>query len=54
MTTALRHLKLLEERGLVMREPDVRDGRRHYVRITDKGYAQMTAYIADQRKAGAI
>ena len=50
MTTALRHLKLLEESGLVTREPDARDGRRHYVRISDKGYAQMTAYIADQRK----
>ena len=50
MTTALRYLKLLEEQGLIAREPDARDGRRHHVRISDKGYAQMTAYIAEQRK----
>jgi DNA-binding MarR family transcriptional regulator len=50
MTTALRYLKLLEEQGLITREPDARDGRRHHVRISDKGYAQMTAYIAEQRK----
>jgi DNA-binding MarR family transcriptional regulator len=50
MSTALRHLKLLEQEGLVSREPDARDGRRHHVRISDKGYALMTAYIADQRQ----
>jgi len=34
-TTALRYLKAMEERGLIQRYPDRRDGRRTWVHMTD-------------------
>jgi hypothetical protein len=40
-TTGLRHLTLLEDRGLVMRSEDVRDGRRQFVGFTEVGLTMM-------------
>jgi len=44
-TTALRWLTLLEERGLVLRENDTRDGRRAFVRISPDGFRKMVSYF---------
>jgi len=44
-TTALRWLRILEARGLVEREEDGRDGRRTFVRLTDRGLAAMEAFL---------
>jgi len=44
-TTALRWLSLLEERGLVLRENDTRDGRRAFVRISPDGFRKMVGYF---------
>ncbi|WPZ04175.1 MarR family transcriptional regulator [Blastomonas marina] len=44
-TTALRHLKLLSERGLVIREPDGNDERRTWVRLSDSAYSAMRTYF---------
>ena len=40
-TTALRWLRILETRGLVEREEDDRDGRRTFVRLSERGLAAM-------------
>lgn len=40
-TTALRWLRILEARGLVEREDDGRDGRRTFVRLSDRGLGAM-------------
>jgi DNA-binding transcriptional ArsR family regulator len=44
-TTALRWLRILEMRGLVEREEDGRDGRRTFVRLTERGCAVMEAFL---------
>jgi len=44
-TTALRWLRILEMRGLVEREEDGRDGRRTFVRLTERGRAVMEAFL---------
>jgi DNA-binding MarR family transcriptional regulator len=36
-TTALRWIKVLEDRGLVFRQPDATDSRRTYLRLTYRG-----------------
>jgi DNA-binding MarR family transcriptional regulator len=45
-TTALRWIGVLEEQGLAERFADKRDGRRNFIRVTERGYALMTAYFA--------
>jgi len=49
LTTALRWAKQLEAHGLVERTPDEKDGRRFFLRISEEGYARMTAYFARDR-----
>jgi DNA-binding PadR family transcriptional regulator len=44
-TTALRWLRILEMRGLVDREDDGRDGRRTFVRLTERGHAVMEGFL---------
>jgi DNA-binding PadR family transcriptional regulator len=44
-TTALRWLRILEMRALVEREDDGRDGRRTFVRLTERGRAVMEAFL---------
>lgn len=44
-TTALRWLRILEARGLVEREDDGRDGRRTFVRLSDRGLAAMDDWL---------
>lgn len=57
-TTALRHIELLVERGLVRREADPLDGRRVLVAITDAGmagiHAALDARLTASREAGAV
>jgi hypothetical protein len=44
-TTALRWLRILEMRALVEREDDGRDGRRTFVRLTDRGRMVMETFL---------
>ncbi len=44
-TTALRWLRILETRGLVEREEDGRDGRRTFVRLSQRGLAAMDDWL---------
>jgi len=44
-TTALRWLRILEARGLVEREEDGRDGRRTFVRLTNRGLVAMEDWL---------
>ena len=47
-TTALRHLRWLEEQSLVERLPHPHDARSSYVRLTAKALAAMEAYLEDR------
>ncbi len=49
-TTAIRWIRMLEQEGFVLRDQDRHDGRRRLLRISEKGYARMTGYIAENRK----
>lgn len=44
-TTALRWIKFLESSSLVRTEPDMRDGRRKFVLLTDSGSELMGKYL---------
>lgn len=44
-TTALRWLTVLEERGLIAREPDAKDGRRIFISLTDKAIQAMESFL---------
>ncbi|MBC2669400.1 winged helix DNA-binding protein [Novosphingobium piscinae] len=44
-TTALRWLALMEERGLVVREPDPTDARRAHVRLSPEAMERMERYF---------
>lgn len=44
-TTALRWLTVLSERGMIEREDDPNDARRHFVRLTPHGYDLMLEYL---------
>jgi DNA-binding MarR family transcriptional regulator len=46
VSTALRWLNALEERGLARRSQDPLDGRRFFVELTEKGAAAMAGYFA--------
>lgn len=45
ITTALRWIRLLEQKGIVTRTPDPRDGRRILVRLSQKGSTAMSAFM---------
>ena len=45
-TTALRWIKILEDRGLIEREVDEVDARRTFVRLSPRGCALMEEYLA--------
>jgi len=44
-TTALRWLRILEMRAMVEREEDGRDGRRTFVKLTERGKTVMEAFL---------
>jgi hypothetical protein len=46
-TTALRWLTVLEDKGLILRENDMTDARRVFVRLSTDGYEKMVAYFSD-------
>lgn len=48
-TTALRHIGILETRGLIVREQDTADGRRWFVDLTPKGKKVVRKYLRDER-----
>lgn len=48
-TTALRWLRILEQRGLIERENDRRDGRRTFVRLSPQGATMMESFLATMR-----
>jgi hypothetical protein len=50
-TTALRWLSVLEQRGLVQRENDARDGRRAFIRISPDGFRKMIAWLSEPQRA---
>jgi DNA-binding MarR family transcriptional regulator len=52
-TTALRWIMLLEEQGVVSREPDARDRRRTWLCLEESAYRQMESYVGDCVLAGA-
>ena len=49
-TTALRWLSLIEERGLVIREPDPSDARRAHVRLSPEAMRRMEQYFQRDRR----
>lgn len=52
-TTALRWLTVLTERNLIEREDDPHDARRHFVRLTARGYDLMLEYFGWVSRANA-
>lgn len=44
-TTALRHLRVLEEYGLIVRIPDPDDGRRTYIHLTDEALLRLEEHL---------
>lgn len=46
-STALRYVGLLEKVGLIRRAKDPRDGRRHYLELTEAGLSNMQAYLSE-------
>ena len=46
-STALRHLLVLENEGLVVRSPDPHDARRKLTRLSEKGARLMDAYLME-------
>lgn len=53
-TTALRWLKLLERRGMIVRHSDPHDGRRVFVELTPETSVALRHYFADPGSAGSI
>ncbi|MDR7103018.1 winged helix DNA-binding protein [Croceicoccus sp. BE223] len=57
-TTALRWIGVLEEGGLLRREPSARDRREMMVELTDEGFRAMTLYLLEfdrsSRKASIL
>ncbi|MBF9150198.1 MarR family transcriptional regulator [Novosphingobium jiangmenense] len=49
-TTALRWLTVLEEKGLIVRENDLSDARRVFVRLSSDGYEKMVSYFAEMAR----
>ncbi|HTG37413.1 MarR family transcriptional regulator [Sphingomonas sp.] len=47
MTSALRWCQLLQDRGILCRARDPRDGRRVFLRMTDDSFARLTALLSD-------
>jgi hypothetical protein len=48
ITTALRYIDLMAERGLVERFPDPTDRRRTWIQLTTETYDAMAKYLADR------
>jgi len=46
LTTGLRWVRLMEQKGLIVRRPDHRDARRVYLMLSDRGEELMTAYMS--------
>lgn len=54
VSTALRWLNALEERGLARRSQDPLDGRRFFVELTHSGMSAMAGYFAASGRPTAI
>lgn len=52
-TTALRWLKVLERRGLIVRDGDELDQRRSWVELTDRGFQDMAACLRERGRRRA-
>lgn len=52
-TTALRWIKVLEDKGLILREDDAADARRTFVRLSPQGYALMLRYFGEMNSGTA-
>lgn len=50
-TTALRYIKVLETKGFVVREDDITDSRRSFVRLSAETFTTMTKYLSEIGKS---
>lgn len=50
-TTALRWIAILEKQGLLVREADLGDARRVYVKLSARGYAAMLEYFTSASRS---
>lgn len=50
-TTALRHMTTLQQNGLVVRRPDLRDGRRVYLELSAAGAKLMSEWAQKAKKS---
>ncbi|EIZ80144.1 regulatory protein MarR [Novosphingobium sp. Rr 2-17] len=50
-TTALRWISILEKQGFLVREADLGDARRVYVKLSARGYAAMLEYFASASRS---
>lgn len=52
-STALRYIGLMEEGGEIVREPDVKDGLRHFLRLSPTTLVRLTDYVRGCTDAGS-
>jgi hypothetical protein len=50
MTTALRCIQVLEERGMIVRKPDERDRRRNWIELTRPTFRDLAEYLVQRGK----
>ncbi|KTF67504.1 hypothetical protein ATB93_17340 [Sphingomonas sp. WG] len=54
MTSALRWCQLLQDRAVIYRERDPKDGRRVFLRMTDESFAKLTLLLGGGNPADLL